>query len=107
LGVFLINLEGNDMSDIPTSEEIKARQQRIKDWPKTITIAIAEWEAMRLDAERFKFMLDHVGIRYKEDAGYYWIDDGISPPDELTKSADLTFTDAIDAARVAAIKEGN
>jgi hypothetical protein len=91
--VFLINLEGNDMSDIPTSEEIKARQQRIKDWPKTITIAIAEWEAMRLDAERWNYFIETCS----EEVAFYITGNGNADSDEINK--------CIDERR--AIKEGN
>jgi hypothetical protein len=78
------------MSDIPTSEEIKARQQRIKDWPKTITIPIAEWEAMKADAERYKFVKRNLKNFDESD-----FEGSINNADEWE-----TFIDA-------AIKEGN
>jgi hypothetical protein len=61
--------------------------------PETITLPIAEYEAMRLDAERWNYFIETCS----EEVAFYITGNGNADKDEINKS--------IDERR--AIKEGN
>jgi hypothetical protein len=96
----LINLEGNDMSEqdkaildaVTFGTGVMQGGQHVpyKDTlPETITIPIAEYEAMRLDAERYRYVRTTPRVGFEE-----WENIPLNP-------------DEIDAAIDLAIKEGN
>jgi hypothetical protein len=136
--LFLINLEGNDMSELsrfrvieiyddfyrvngtkfnhyPTPQEIEYAYNKEDVKPETITIPIAEYEAMRLDAERLSFLIDN-GLWFvpleEQKRGYrstmpdarkeMWFERVGWMVNNANKEHE-TVRDAIDAA----IKEGN
>jgi hypothetical protein len=90
LGLFLINLEGNDMS------EQFAADGETGEILQTITIPIAEYEAMRLDAERYRYVRENPIVCIER-----WENIPL-PANEVDVAVDEAIK-AIDAA----IKEGN
>jgi hypothetical protein len=115
LGEFLINLEGNDMSE-----------EKFKVYAKTeyihhITIPIAEYEAMKIDAERWRGFIGCARIRFFGWAGYngdqenyrhfggeFWtqMGKGYEMNNEEREQSTKIITGFADAS-CAAIKEGN